>query len=651
MDGDGLLESRIPHAHAAGLYSGTPAPMPKSPLSHHSVRMQRLALALTLTLLGALIGALVLIDFQHIRENEEEKLYTQTSLVASNMQLHMRSVNHVLEEILALQDFASPEEQTERMHSFVNAMPLIRGMGILDEHGRRLRGTRSMVTQTDFSDRPYFRSVLARPVRGHLYVSTPFQGVMAGVSVALSKAIIDQAGRFEGVVFAVLEPDYLSRLMESTLYADDMWGTLRHMTSGDIVRVGDNWRGEDERPTAQEIAYDADAVAKGRAVIQAGTDRPQMVATSNIVGYAGNADRPLMVAIGRDYHQAMAPWRRLAYLQGGLFLLFACAAVIGLLYYQHWRRQYEARRAADQRRLRARERNYHAILEHTVDCVAKLDAQGRMSYVNPSFCGTFGLTAAQAQGGVIFDHFTPADRDAARTNLDAAMCSTSERRFEARCDTPGGQRHMQWTLLSVLDDDGIGRSVLGVGHDVSEHIAMREQLRDRAHHDSLTGLANRGYFRELATAEISRCQRYGEPLTLLMADLDHFKRINDTRGHHAGDVALQTAARVLREQCRQSDVAARVGGEEFMMLLPNTATDEAVVVAERLRIALAAQAVVLEDGTEFHLTASIGVATLQPGESLHAVMQRADTALYAAKTGGRNRVEVADGRPVREAAH
>lgn len=163
--------------------------------------------------------------------------------------------------------------------------------------------------------------------------------------------------------------------------------------------------------------------------------------------------------------------------------------------------------------------------------------------------------------------------------------------------------------------------------------------------DPLTGLLNRRRFMELAAAEQMRAGRHQRPLSLLLIDLDHFKRVNDEHGHRMGDAVLRTAAAVLSGAIRGSDLAARFGGEELVLLLPETDLAGAAGMAERLRQSFATTATSL-DGIEVRVTASLGVAAWRgPGESLDNLLHRADQALYAAKHAGRDKVMVAAGMP------
>lgn len=169
-----------------------------------------------------------------------------------------------------------------------------------------------------------------------------------------------------------------------------------------------------------------------------------------------------------------------------------------------------------------------------------------------------------------------------------------------------------------------------------------EQLKYMARTDMLTGLFNRMRFTEFVEREIARIGRTGEPSSLVLLDLDHFKRINDLYGHPSGDTVLKLIAGVIRGQLRKTDILARFGGEEFVILLPGTTLEGAYRVAEKIRRAIEGCTFTgkMED---LHITASFGVTPLDSSQdvSFHSVYQEADKALYRAKDNGRNRVELA----------
>lgn len=177
-----------------------------------------------------------------------------------------------------------------------------------------------------------------------------------------------------------------------------------------------------------------------------------------------------------------------------------------------------------------------------------------------------------------------------------------------------------------------------------EHHLADEELERQAHTDYLTELGNRRYFMAQAEAELVRAERYLKPFSLLMFDIDHFKAVNDHYGHKTGDMVLQKLAAILRHVLREVDIIGRIGGEEFAVILPETASEEAREAAERLRRLIADTVMQAESGELLSITVSIGVSTLSNESSdIEALLKQADDALYVAKKNGRNQVQMADG--------
>ena len=175
--------------------------------------------------------------------------------------------------------------------------------------------------------------------------------------------------------------------------------------------------------------------------------------------------------------------------------------------------------------------------------------------------------------------------------------------------------------------------------------AALAQIRELAMHDALTGLVNRRQMADLMQLELRRCQRNGRPLLLAQLDIDHFKAINDTHGHAAGDNALRAFAAIARAHIRDSDVLARWGGEEFVLMLCDTEAATAAELLERLRCAVARMPPP-QGCANARITVSIGWAQHRRGEALEQPLERADQALYAAKRSGRDRVVRAPAVPL-----
>jgi two-component system, cell cycle response regulator len=212
-------------------------------------------------------------------------------------------------------------------------------------------------------------------------------------------------------------------------------------------------------------------------------------------------------------------------------------------------------------------------------------------------------------------------------------------------------RHLTWQTKAIASGDYTQRidfmgeiseafnaMVLQLDETMRNLRQREKDFRKLAQTDPLTGANNRDYFMELLHAEIERSRRYNHIFSIMMLDLDHFKSVNDTCGHAAGDEALRTLVRVFQSSgLRQSDFWGRIGGEEFAVTLPETALHAAAGVAERLRANLA-KAPVCYDGKSFFITASIGVSQFRTGDVRETMLHRADQAMYEAKQAGRNRV-------------
>jgi diguanylate cyclase (GGDEF)-like protein len=241
-----------------------------------------------------------------------------------------------------------------------------------------------------------------------------------------------------------------------------------------------------------------------------------------------------------------------------------------------------------------------------------------------------------------------------RDSLEPHLRGTKDAyRAEYRLKHKSG--HWIWVLAAgrVLDrgEGGEALRMVGIHQDISQRKAMEESLLQLATSDPLTGLWNRRHFVEVVRGELGRVRRNQAPAALLLMDLDFFKRINDTHGHAAGDEVLRHFTATVNAQLREADVFARLGGEEFAILLPCIDALGAVRVADRLRRVVADSPARIESGP-LHYSMSIGATMLDArDEGYEAAYARADEALYAAKHAGRNRVvlaPVAAGEPAME---
>lgn len=198
-----------------------------------------------------------------------------------------------------------------------------------------------------------------------------------------------------------------------------------------------------------------------------------------------------------------------------------------------------------------------------------------------------------------------------------------------------------WLDMNGEKLPGDGNTTLWLFSDITKIKQLEAELQRRASTDFLTGLGNRGWFMNEAVKELYRSLRYDHPLSLLMLDIDFFKRVNDKYGHQTGDLVLKMVADSFKTLLRDTDICGRIGGEEFAILLPETNFEKALEIANRLHTKIAATEINLLD-TKLQITLSIGLSALSsPQDTIDLLISKADKALYEAKNTGRNRVRSA----------
>ena len=298
--------------------------------------------------------------------------------------------------------------------------------------------------------------------------------------------------------------------------------------------------------------------------------------------------------------------------------------------------------------LRASEETYRTLFETVPQGIVYHDIQGRITSANPAAQRILGLTLDQMQGREPIDprwkviHEDGSDFPGEQHPAMRAL-ATGQPVHDVLMGVAVPGRDYVWILVNAVPvfKEAQLTAVYASFEDITQRVLLGRELREQASTDFLTGVANRRSFMERLTAEFERIRRYPDsPGCVLALDLDFFKRINDSYGHAAGDAVLAQVAGVMRQMTRRPDVLGRTGGEEFMLLLPDTGIDEAMALAERLRERVEHTPMRFE-WREIAITVSIGASELRatdPGPE--TALMRADRALYIAKHEGRNRVRM-----------
>lgn len=263
-----------------------------------------------------------------------------------------------------------------------------------------------------------------------------------------------------------------------------------------------------------------------------------------------------------------------------------------------------------------------------------------MTFVSSGCLALTGYPPEELSGGGLYYGMLihPDDIDRLTTEIGRAVADQVPFEFEYRILRNDGQTRWVWEQGCVVSVDDVP-SLEGIVIDISERKRMESELAVLAMRDALTGLYNRREFLQHFGEEVLRAHRYTRPMSLLLIDVDHFKKVNDGHGHQVGDEVLRRIGGVLQSEIRKVDYAARYGGEEFVVVLPEMAAQAALDSAERLRGVLASAPMEGSEGEPFNITVSVGVAVFpDDGDTPDAMFKAADRAMYAAKRGGRNRV-------------
>jgi diguanylate cyclase (GGDEF)-like protein/PAS domain S-box-containing protein len=310
--------------------------------------------------------------------------------------------------------------------------------------------------------------------------------------------------------------------------------------------------------------------------------------------------------------------------------------------------------------LRQRElqlRDAHGQLRNVLDAATQVaiiatDLNGVITTFNIGAQRMLGYDSATVCGHLTLQQLhLPAELQAHTRELTqryGRAIDSSDAMLVEAVDEPG-QQARDWTFLrqdgstllvsmqvsAVVDEHDQWVGYLAVCLDVTERKRVEEELRTMSVTDSLTGVYNRRYFQERLQAEMMRAERHGGRFSVIMLDIDHFKAINDNQGHATGDLVLQIICQRIGDRLRRSDVFCRLGGEEFMILCPDTDPSQAYQLARELWSELRASPV---DGVG-KVTASFGLASWRAGEKGDALLLRADSGVYAAKLAGRDRIE------------
>ena len=616
--------------------------------------IQWLILGLALLALGGTIGYSITLEYSRIDALERERLITQAKVVDANLERQLVALNMTLMSIRNDLPYWKAQKDSKalvnrHLQALSDAMPGVRTLIITDAEGKVSASNRKQLIGLNFREREYFRAARQGLSPAMLYISPPFKTVLGVFTMNVGKVILDAQGTFAGIVSATLDPEFFSVLLNSVLYAPGMRASLIHGDGKIFIEVPgrQDLSGMDlAKPGSRYTLHvksgrTANLFAAGRAFT---TGDERMSAWRTIRPASLPMDKSLMISVNRDMQGIFALWRRDTFIQSWLFGVLVLAVVFGLYFYQRRQQRYDRLAAGHMAELQKSEEKYRIVVENAAESIL-IAQDGLLKYVNPMTVKLLGYSEEVLTSMSFVELIHPEDR---------------EKLFEAHVRIMRGEENQPVHQFRVVTLDGSVRwadsravviswegkpATLNFLTDATERKRTEQALRESENNyrelsiiDGLTQLYNSRYFYHQLKIEIDRVDRYGQPLTLMLLDLDDFKRFNDAYGHIEGDQVLLRLGQVVKRCLRQTDSAYRYGGEEFTIILPMTTSTDGAVTAERIRTEFKKEFFSPAPGQEVHVTVSIGLGQYNPQEEMKVFVHRVDQLMYQGKKNGKDRV-------------
>ena len=589
-----------------------------------------------------LLGLLWLAVIQMVQQDHEDERRSVLKMQSAStkaMEIQIKDVLDDADNVLRLMKSSQEtsgdiSKEIRQVLEMSNLSRFASQASILDTKGQFVFSFRTVAPSVNLADRAQFRAHIERDTKTFFIGPVVFGRVSGTNSFHMSRRINNADGSFGGVVSLAFQSDYFSDVFEKvtiepmTFYLFGRDGIIRATSAdstamlGKSLAAGHVLRAMETEPT--HGGFIAEGIFRN---------------ARRFISYREIPDYPLIIAVAIDENVALARHRIRRNIYSGVALLVSVMLTVMLAgLHQSLKKQEKMRLSIWSEKEKAEK-----YLDMAGSLIVARDRESRITMINHKGCEILGYSEKELLGKDWIEVVVPQEqRSSDKANFQqlvtGALLPAAHPVDVAVQDRNGNLHILSWTSNLLQDSDGQIMGILSSGTEVTERRQLEAELKILATTDSLTGLNNRRHLLETGSRMMQSFRRYQRPLALLMLDIDHFKKINDTYGHAAGDLVLVQLADVLRSVLRAADLCGRFGGEEFVCLLPETSVSEALILAERLRARLAEQAVCSEAGAIL-FTVSIGVSVAMPEDiSIDQLIHRADMALYEAKKSGRNRI-------------
>ena len=601
---------------------------------------------LAVTVVGILLGYLLWSGYTEALRAAETNSRNLVWMLESRLDTTLRRIETVVEVTADTFPREAANKQAvpryapliePKLDAQLRRFPELSGLRFYDAAGDLLYTTASATSpRINIKDRPYFKQSRISANTTTTFSKVIVSRVSGRKVLVMTRPVRDANGDFLGIISGVLDLDVFQELLRSIDVGQQGLINIRRTDNFSLVlrqpeKVGEiNKSLPQQHPVVQAILAGDSAGTKE--YIAVSDSIPRIWSFRKLEHY------PFYVQIALSSQEVRASWyqRTFAVVAIGLVLL---AFLTWLLMRLRQTERREAQANASLTRQGARLQLLAKVFEHSAEAIMITDADNRIIEVNHSFTDLTGYTLEDALGQnpsmLASGRTTPEEYQAMWQSILTDNFWQGEI-WSARKD--GSLHPIRLSISTVQGEGNAIENYIGSFTDISEHQAATEQIHHLAHHDPLTGLANRLSLQGRLEQALASAKRDNKNVAVLFIDLDRFKDINDSLGHHTGDRLLIEVANRLKARVREKDIVARLGGDEFVVVLTDIETAAVAMWTDKILVSLDKTYHI--ESYELNVSASIGVAlSPEDGDDINSLMKHADAAMYHAKGAGRNNVQ------------